>query len=106
MIKTKYGRLSNAIVKLRNDFGIELDSPKTNFKTEEKYSGDLHEALEYRKKHGKELELQVKSWEVRALAQAVLIKDLYENPKSEAPTEAQVDPALAAQIKALTDSVV
>ena len=48
------------------------------------------------------LGLQVKSWEAKVLAQAVLIKDLRENLKAEAPTTAQVDLALAAQIKSLT----
>ena len=51
------------------------------------------------------MELQVKSLEAKALAQAIQIKDLRENAQAEAPTTAQVDPALAAQIKALTDGV-
>ena len=43
--------------------------------------------------------------EAKALAQAVFIKALRENPKARAPTTAQVDLALTAQMKALTDRV-
>ena len=42
--------------------------------------------------------------EAKVLAQAVLIKDIRENTKDEAPT-AQVDPALTTQMKTLTDGV-
>ena len=105
MIRTECGGLSNAIVAVRKDFGSDIASLNKALEDEEMYSGDLNKALEYWKNHVDGLGLQIKSLEAKALAQAVLIKDLRENPKAGAPTEAQVDPALAAQIKALTDRV-
>ena len=105
MIRTECGGLSNAIVAVRKDFGSDIACLNKALEDEEKYSGDLNKALEYWKKHVDGLGLQIKSLEAKPLAQAVLIEDLRENPKAGAPTEAQVDPALAAQIKVLTHRV-
>ena len=44
-------------MKLRNDFGSDLNSLKNDLEDEEKYAGDLNEALEYWKKHVEGLEL-------------------------------------------------
>ena len=104
-IRTECSGLSNAIVKLRKDFGSELNSLKKDLEDDEKYSGDLNEAQKYWKKHVKGLELQVKSLQATALVQAVLIEDLRENPKAGVLTTTQVDSALDAQMQALTDRV-
>ena len=99
MIRTECGGLSNAIVAVRKDFGSDITSCNKALKDEEKYFRDLNEALEYWKKHVDGLGLQIKSLETKALAQAVLIKDLRENPKVGAPTEAQVNSGIVGQIK-------
>ena len=72
MIRTECGGLSNAIVAVRKDFGSNIASLNKALEDEEKYSGDLKEALEYWKNHVDGLGLQIKSLEAKALAQAVL----------------------------------
>ena len=105
MIRTEYDGLSNAIGALRSDFGSDIVSLNKDLENEKKYFEELNDVVEYWKLQVDRLRLQVKSFEVKARAQAVLIKDLRENPKARAPTSAQVDPALTAKMKALTDRV-
>ena len=104
-IRTECGGLSNAIVAFSSDFRSDIASVNKDLEDEEKYSYDLNELVEYWKGQVDGLGLQVKSLEAKALAQAVLIKDLGENPKAGAPTSAQVDPVLVGQMKSLTDRV-
>ena len=88
MIRTECGGLSNAIVALRSDFGSDIASLNKVLEDENQYFGDLNDVVEYWKVQVNGLGLQVKSLQAKALAQAVLIKDLRENPKAGAPTTA------------------
>ena len=61
MIRTECGRLSNAVVELRSDFGSDIASLNKDLEDEMKYSGDLNDVVEYWKVQVDGLGLQVKS---------------------------------------------
>ena len=105
MIKTECGGLSNAIVVLRSDLESYIASLRKYLKDVEKYSRDLNDVVEYWKEQVDGLGLKVKFLETKAVAQAVLIKDLHKKSTQGAPTRAQADPALTAQINAFTGRV-
>ena len=103
IIRIECGRLSNAFVALRSNFGSNITSLNKDLEDGKKYYEDLYDVVEYWKEQVNGLGLQIRSLEAKAPAQTILMKDLAESPKARAPIPTQVDAALAAHIIVLTD---